>query len=162
MTIDMCTCQALILSHPVHRSALLTHFLGNMVSKKNVMHAIDLFTGLVGTTENIEARVVGGYTGQLGYGEGFHKSFLPALNHHGINIVETFIGNPAGRPMDIIFDPHKNELFRLKISMETKVKISEHNSSIRDKCIRGQHPFSLYTSDNPEHLLHLHLHLKAE
>ena len=160
MTIDMCTCQALILSHPVHRSALLTHFLSNMVSKKNVMHAIDLFTGLVGTTENIEARVVGGYTGQLGYGEGFHKSFLPALNHHGINIVETFIGNPDGRPMDIIFDPHKNELFRLKISMETKVKISEHNSSIRDKCIRGQHPFSLYTSDNPEHLLQLHLKAK--
>ena len=127
ITTGLKTCLSLILSEPEHHSALLIHFRPSSVRKTNIELAIKLFTDLNEQTKKIEARIVGGFTGQLGDSEGFHKTFLPTLTCRGINIVETFIGNPDSRPENIIFDPQENKLYRLKLSKEDDKKLNEHN-----------------------------------
>ena len=159
ITTGLLTCQALILSDPEYKSALLIHIIPETVSKMNINIelAIKFFTSLSGATKKIEARVIGGYTGQLGDAEGFHKTFLPTLTLHGIDIVETFIGNPDNRPTDILFDPHENKLYRIKLSKRDDKKLNEHYDSLSEKHTYLVGPFNLYRSNRPENLLQLHL-----
>ena len=150
-------CSALVIFDDFSKTALMIHLNTGLINERNINYAIDLFFHLSPNSTSAKSIIVGGTTCSIGSPYGFHKTFHPALTSRGIEIIETFIGNPQDRPRNIIFSPNESKLYSVDISEDTASQLlSEHELRYRGN-EEFSRAFKTYTSKNDNFLIRIRL-----
>jgi chemotaxis receptor (MCP) glutamine deamidase CheD len=123
-------CHVLILWDRVEKKACFCHHLIDWVTREGLIRQSNLLTQSGSKPENIEAKVIGGYTERMGWESGYFYCIKPTMEELGIAITETYLGDTDERPGNIIFDIDNGNVF----SMDMAHNVLCHAVQLRYQC----------------------------